>query len=90
FDPNDGGNIRELILTPSFGSKSRLKRTRKSTEAYYWDRFKGSKKARKANDSNSENVSEGGRTKNSRNKILPQRRLRRKKSGVFAAKPPQY
>ncbi|MGE3535624.1 MAG: hypothetical protein AB7H48_12470, partial [Parachlamydiales bacterium] len=37
FDPNNGVNIRELILTPSFGSKSRLKRTRKSTEAYYWD-----------------------------------------------------
>ncbi|MGE0670188.1 MAG: hypothetical protein AB7O89_04575, partial [Parachlamydiales bacterium] len=66
------------------------KRTLKSTDEYYWDCFMLTKMARTPNDSNSENVSEGGRTKNSRNKILPQRRLRRKKSGVFAAKPPQY
>jgi len=45
--------------------------------------MKGSKKARKANDFNSENVSEGGRTKNNKNKILPQRRLCRKKSGIL-------
>jgi len=31
--------MRKRILTLSFGSKSRLKRTQKSTEAYYWDRF---------------------------------------------------
>jgi hypothetical protein len=35
FDSNDGVNIRKLILTPSFESKSRLKRTQKLTEARF-------------------------------------------------------